>query len=156
MRFAHLVEAVPADNRPVTLPGAEQWMQGRTLFGGASAALALVAARKALPELPPFRAAQVGFVAPVGANLAFAVEIVRQGRNVTQVRSDIASDGKLALTALLLFGDSREPNALHPAGRADPWPGAPEECEELPSPANTVLEWVLQVKFRKQTIITDQ
>jgi acyl-CoA thioesterase len=136
MRFANLVEAVPADSRPVTLPGAENWMQGRTLFGGASAALALVAARKAMPELPPFRAAQVGFVAPVGANLAFAVEIVRQGRNVTQVRCDISSDGKLALTALMLFGDSREPNALHPAGKADPWPGAPEDCEELPSPAN--------------------
>lgn len=136
MRFANLIDAVPADSRPVTLPGAEAWMQGRTLFGGASAALALASARKAMPDLPPFRAAQVGFVAPVGANLAFSVAVVRQGRNVTQVRSDIASDGKLALTALLLFGESREANALHPAGRADPWPGAPEECEELPSPQN--------------------
>jgi acyl-CoA thioesterase len=136
MRFANLADAVPADNRPVTLPGAQNWMQGRTLFGGASAALALVAARKAMPELPLFRAAQVGFVAPVGENLAFSVEMVRQGRNVTQVRCDVASDGKLALTALLLFGDSRDPNALHPAGKADPWPGAPEDCEELPSPTN--------------------
>ncbi|MXO76040.1 thioesterase family protein [Altererythrobacter aerius] len=137
MRFASLIDAIPADSRPVTLPGAENWMQGRTLFGGASAALALEAARRALPGLPPFRAAQVGFVAPVGANLAFTVEIVRQGRNVTQVRSDIASDGKLALTALMLFGDSREPNAVHPAARADPWPGPPEDCEALGSgPAN--------------------
>jgi len=136
MRFANLIDAVPADSRPVTLPGAENWMQGRTLFGGASAALALEAVRKAMPDLPPFRAAQVGFVAPVGESLAFTVEMVRQGRNVTQVRSDIASDGKLALTALMLFGEEREPNALHPAGKADPWPGAPEECEALPSPPN--------------------
>ncbi|MGX7953428.1 acyl-CoA thioesterase [Tsuneonella sp. HG249] len=136
MRFANLIDAVPADNRPVTLQGAENWMQGRTLFGGASAALALAAARKAMPDLPPFRAAQVGFVAPVGSTLAFSVGIVRQGRNVTQVRSDIACDGKLALTALMLFGDPREPNAVHPAGKADPWPGAPEDCEELPSPTN--------------------
>jgi acyl-CoA thioesterase len=136
MRFANLIDAVPADTRPVTLPGAENWMQGRTLFGGASAALALASIQKAMPDLPPFRAAQIGFVAPVGANLAFKVEMVRQGRNVTQVRSDIASDGKLALTALMLFGESREANALHPAGKADPWPGAPEECEQLPSPPN--------------------
>lgn len=136
MRFANIIAAIPNDNSTVTLPGAGEWMQGRTLFGGASAALALAAAQKALPELPPFRAAQVGFVAPVGENVSFAVEIVRQGRNVTQVRSDIHADGKLALTALMLFGDSREPNALHPAGKADPWPGAPEDCEQLPSPPN--------------------
>ncbi|ANY21386.1 hypothetical protein A6F68_02900 [Tsuneonella dongtanensis] len=131
MNFASLVEAVPSDNRPIILPGAANWMQGRTLFGGASAALALVAARKAMPDLPPFRGAQVGFVAPVGENLAFSVSMVRQGRNVTQVRSDIACDGKLALTALMLFGDEREPNAVHPAGKADPWPGPPEEAEDV-------------------------
>ncbi|MFN6933740.1 MAG: acyl-CoA thioesterase [Tsuneonella sp.] len=131
MRFASLVDAVPADTSPIVLPGADRWMQGRTLFGGASAALALVAIRKAMPDLPPFRAAQVGFVAPVGENLSFSVSMVRQGRNVTQVRSDITSDGKLALTALMLFGDEREPNALHPAGKADPWPGAPEENEDV-------------------------
>ncbi len=146
MRFSELVAAVPADSRPVTLPGAENWMQGRTLFGGASAALALAAARKALPELPPFRAAQVGFVTPVGANLAFAVEIVRRGRNVTQVRSDVMSEGKLALTALMLFGDSREPNALHPAGRADPWPGPPEEAEDVGGGGPTYFTQNLEIR----------
>lgn len=134
MQFSELVAAIPADNRPIVLPGAENWMQGRTLFGGASSAIALVAARKAMPDLPPFRAAQVGFVGPVGANLAFSVEMVRQGRNVTQVRTDIASDGKLALTAVLIFGEDREPNALHPAGKADPWPGPPDDSEDLQSP----------------------
>jgi acyl-CoA thioesterase len=146
MRFANLIDAVPADSRPVTLPGAENWMQGRTLFGGASAALALEAVRKAMPDLPPFRAAQVGFVAPVGANLAFSVEMVRQGRNVTQVRSDIASDGKLALTALMLFGEEREPNALHPAGKADPWPGAPEACEDVGQGPTTYFTQNLEIR----------
>ena len=84
-----------------------------------------------MPDLPPFRAAQVGFVAPVGENLTFTVEIVRQGRNVTQVRSDIACDGKLALTALMLFGEEREPNAVHSAGKAEPWPGPPEDNEDV-------------------------
>lgn len=131
MHFAKLVDVVPSDDRPVLLPGADKWMQGRTLFGGASTALALVAARKALPHLPPFRAAQVGFVAPVGENLAFSVAVVREGRNVTQVRSEIASDGKLAFTSLMLFGDTREANALNPAGKAEPWPGPPEDAQEV-------------------------
>ncbi|WP_095013386.1 acyl-CoA thioesterase [Tsuneonella mangrovi] len=136
MSFSRLVEAVPSEERTVTLPGAENWMQGRTLFGGASAALALTAVRKAMPELPPFRAAQVGFVAPVGTEMAFRVAMVRQGRNVTQVRSDIVCEGALAFTALMLFGAEREPNALHPAGRADPWPGPPEDAEEVPNKAD--------------------
>lgn len=129
MGFNGLIEAIPADGREIELPGAGDWMQGRTLYGGASTLLAYAAARKALPDLPPLRAAQVGFVAPIGERAAFRVATVRQGRNVTQVRSEVDCDGKLALTALLLFGDSREPNALHPAPCAEPWPGPPEEAE---------------------------
>lgn len=152
MRFSELVAAVPADSRPVTLPGAENWMQGRTLFGGASAALALEAIRKAMPDLPPFRAAQVGFVGPMGANLAFNVEMVRQGRNVTQVRCDVASDDKLALTALMLFGESREPNALHPAGKVDPWPGPPEDCEDVGGGGPTYFTHNLQIRRAQDEI----
>ncbi|QSB44357.1 thioesterase family protein [Tsuneonella flava] len=131
MSFKNLIDAIAVDHSVVILPDADQWMQGRTLFGGASAALALAAARKALPDLPPFRAAQVGFVAPVGAEMSFQVEIVRAGRNVTQVRSDILCSGSLAFTSLMLFGEERDANALHPAHRAEPWPGPPEEAEPL-------------------------
>jgi len=129
MGFNALIEAIPADGREVELPEAGEWMQGRTLYGGATALLAYAAARARLPELPPLRAAQVGFVAPVGERAAFRVETVRQGRNVTQVRSELLCGGKLALTALWLFGEEREPNALHPPARAEPWPGPPEEAE---------------------------
>lgn len=129
MSFKDLIDAIPAGDKEVSLPTAGDWMQGRTLYGGASTLLAACAARKALPDLPPLRAAQVGFVAPIGERAAFRVSLVRQGRNVTQVRSEIDCEGKLALTALFLFGDTREPNALHPAGRAEPWPGPPEEAE---------------------------
>lgn len=146
MTFAALAAAVRPDGSTVALPGAENWMQGRTLFGGASAALALAATRSAIPALPPFRAAQVGFVAPVGASLAFRVEMVRQGRNVTQVRSDILSEGKLALTALMLFGESREANALNPAGRADPWPGPPEEAEPVGGGGPTYFTENLEIR----------
>lgn len=139
MGFTKLIEAIPADGRQVELPDAGDWMQGRTLYGGASALLAYAAARKAMPGLPPLRAAQIGFVAPVGERAAFRVAMVRQGRNVTQVRSEIDCDGKLALTALLLFGDTREANALHPAPRAEPWPGPPEEAEVAVRPSGGKL-----------------
>lgn len=118
---------------PQTLPHAADWMQGRTFYGGASALIAYTAARRAHPDLPPLRAAQIGFIAPVGEAVETRVEIVRQGRNVTQVRSEIWCDGAPALTGFWLFGAAREANALHPASRLkDADPPAPDAEPMMP------------------------
>lgn len=109
----------------------EEWQQGRTLYGGASALIAYTAAIRAFPDLPPLRAGQVAFVAPTGEHAELRREIVRQGRNVAQVRSEIWCDGTCALTAFFLFGSEREPNARHPAKRPADWPGSPVEAEAV-------------------------
>lgn len=131
MSIASLIDPVRPEGGPVSLAQADAWMQGRTLYGGASALVAYTAAIRAFSDLPPLRAAQVGFVAPVGGEIDLRREIVRQGRNVTQVRSEIWCDGQCALTALWLFGTGREANALHPAAPLADWPGPPEDGEEL-------------------------
>lgn len=97
------------------------------MYGGASALVAYVAAIRAFPDLPPLRAAQIGFVAPVGTNMELRAEIVRQGRNVAQLRSEILCEGKVALTAFWLFGTGREPNACHAAPPPPGAPGTPED-----------------------------
>jgi acyl-CoA thioesterase len=130
MSIASLIDPVSPEGGPANLAQAEAWMQGRTLYGGASALVAYTAAIRAFPELPPLRAAQIGFVAPVGGEIELRREIVRQGRNVAQVRSEIWCAGQCALTALWLFGTSREANAFHPAPVAD-WPGDPEQAEPV-------------------------
>lgn len=134
MTVIDILDPITGDTGPVHLPAANDWMQGRTLYGGFSALIAYTAAVRAHPELPSLRSAQIAFVAPVGDTVEPKVEIVRMGRNVTQVRSDLLVDGKTALSAFLVFGTEREPNALHPAPRIEPWPGAPEENEPLPAP----------------------
>ncbi|UIP06741.1 thioesterase family protein [Erythrobacter sp. SDW2] len=133
MSIAALLAPITAEGGPVTLP-AEGWMQGRTLYGGAGALVAYTAATRAFPDLPPLRSAQVGFVGPVGTEIATRVEMVRQGRNVAIVRSELLVEGSVGLTALWVFGTEREPNAVHPAPKVEPWPGAPEEYESLPVP----------------------
>jgi len=97
------------------------------MYGGASALIAFTMATRAFPDLPPLRAAQIGFVAPLGEEIELSAEIVRQGRNVTQVRSEIHSGGKVALTAFWLFATEREPNARRPANAVEDWPGAPQD-----------------------------
>jgi acyl-CoA thioesterase len=86
----------------------DNWMQGRTAYGGASAALALAAALRAYPDLPPLRSAQFAFVAPLGGDIAFIANLIRRGRSATFVRVDAFSDDMTGLTSLLLFASERE------------------------------------------------
>ncbi|AOL22583.1 Acyl-CoA thioesterase [Erythrobacter litoralis] len=127
MTIASLLEPVDGTPGPRRLSHAADWMQGRTLYGGASALVAFTMARRAFPDLPPLRAAQIGFVAPVGEEIELGVEMVREGRNVTQVRSEIHAGGKLALTAFWLFAAEREANAVRPSDPPADWPGPPQE-----------------------------
>ncbi|TRD12778.1 thioesterase family protein [Erythrobacter insulae] len=127
MTIASLLEPVTGQSGTAHLTHANEWMQGRTLYGGASALVAFTIAQRAFPDLPPLRAAQIGFVAPVGKDIELSAEILRQGRNVTQVRTEIHSEGKLALTAFWLFAAEREPNAMRSADAPVAWPGAPAD-----------------------------
>ncbi|MEE4200758.1 acyl-CoA thioesterase [Erythrobacter sp.] len=129
MTIASLLAPITGKPGPVRLERAQDWMQGRTLYGGASALVAYTAARRAFPDLPVLRAAQIGFIAPVSEEIEVSAQIVRQGRNVTQVRSEIHTENGTALTALWLFADERDPNGVEPARRPDDWPGPPSQAE---------------------------
>ncbi|MBX7527754.1 acyl-CoA thioesterase [Qipengyuania vesicularis] len=129
MSIASLIDPITAEGGTTRFDNLDHWLQGRTLYGGASALIAYTAAIRAFPDLPPLRAGQVAFVAPTGPEVELKREIVRQGRNVAQVRSEIWCEGKCTLTAFWLFGTAREPNAEHPAAKVEDWPGPPEEAE---------------------------
>lgn len=133
MSVARLLEPITGRTDTVTLADAEDWLQGRTLYGGASALIAYTQAIRAFPDLPPLRAAQIGFVAPVGEQVELHAEIVRQGRNVAQVRSEIRCDGQIALTAFLLFGVARQANALFPGAPPEDFPPPPEQSDSAMS-----------------------
>jgi acyl-CoA thioesterase len=131
MSVSDLLSPITGASGAISLRHPENWMQGRTLYGGASALIAYTQAIRAFPDLPPLRAAQIGFVAPVGEELELHAEIVRQGRNVTQLRSEILRDGRTALTSFWLFGEGRDANALHASEPPVDFPSPPEESEEV-------------------------
>jgi acyl-CoA thioesterase len=131
MTIASLLEPVTGQPGPARLVHAADWLQGRTLYGGASALVAYTMAVRAFPGLPPLRAGQIAFVAPVGEDIELTATVIRQGRNVTQVRSEILCEGRVALSAFWLFGEGREANAHHPAARPEDWPGLPEASETI-------------------------
>ena len=131
MTIASLLEPVTGKPGPARLAHASEWMQGRTLYGGASALVAYTAAIRAFPDLPPLRSGQIAFVAPVGAEVTPRAELIRQGRNVTQVRVELLVEGRIALTSLWLFGTEREPNAVHQAEPVAPHPTPVDKAEVM-------------------------
>ena len=112
------------------------WMQGRTLFGGITAALAVRAMRTVLQITAPLRSLQVAFVAPVSTGaLSFDVRWLRQGRSVSFAHAMVPAAEGAALLATGVFGAARtsalaidgppmppvlDPDAL---GAASPAPG---------------------------------
>ncbi|PCJ24749.1 MAG: hypothetical protein COA96_08750 [SAR86 cluster bacterium] len=87
----------------------EIWSQGRSVFGGISAALAVTGMRKLLDSPQPLRSLMVSFIAPVlPGQVKVDAKILRQGRNVTQCSADVISDNNLCLQTMAVFGNSRE------------------------------------------------
>ncbi len=129
MSIAQLLDPITAAGGATIFPALDGWMQGRTLYGGASALIAYTAAVRGFPDLPPLRAGQIAFVAPTGPEAELRREIVRRGRNVVQLRSEIWCAGACTLTAFWLFGTGREANAEHAAAPPAAWPGPPEDAE---------------------------
>lgn len=109
----------------------DDWLQGRTLYGGLAAALAVEAARRALPGPVPLRSAQFAFVAPASGRLTITPRILRSGRSVTFVAVDVLSlAGEVTLRALLCFGAAR-PSALSHCALLMPAVPPPQDCPDL-------------------------
>lgn len=81
----------------------DNWLQGRTSYGGLSAALALHAAQQADTDLPPLRSAQVAFIGPLAGPVTLRAQLLRRGRNATWVQSDILGEAGLGLRAVFVF-----------------------------------------------------
>lgn len=129
------------------LDGAAGWLQGRTMYGGASSFLAYAAARRIFPDLGPMRAGQVGFIAPVGEQLEIEAKMLRSGRNISHVETSLYCEGALAHRAIWLFGPARESNgAVAPALEADLI--APEEAPPL-GEHELVPDFILRMDVRR-------
>jgi acyl-CoA thioesterase len=83
------------------------WMQGRTAYGGISAAVALDAALRDHPGDAPLRTAQIGFVGPV------ATQLVRHSKSSRFVQADVSSGSGFGTSALFTFSLPRTSHVDH-------------------------------------------
>lgn len=108
MRFSEAMESVRRDGDSWVATIGEDWLQGRSAFGGMQAALALRAMRALVSAEVPLRGLQVTFIAPVPAGpVRIDAKVLRQGKSVTQVEARLI-DGDATICLIIgVFGAAR-------------------------------------------------
>lgn len=128
--FSALMSSIAEDGGTYRAAIPEDWLQGRTAYGGLSAALCAQAAHRAVPELPPLRSAQFAFIGPASGPLAMSAQVLRRGKSAVFVSVDLTGEAGLATRALFSFGVARA-SALDYADVPMPKVPAPADCEPL-------------------------
>jgi acyl-CoA thioesterase len=126
--YTDLLAAMTATDTGFTAQVTDDWRQGRTTYGGLSAALCVEAAQRTFPEAPPLRSAQFAFVGPAAGELSIQVTPLRQGKSTLFVAVDLLGEQGVATHGVLTFGAAR---ASVVAYSEVPCPAVarPEACE---------------------------
>ena len=133
--YSELLARVAAGDGEASVDVPDDWLQGRTLFGGLQAAIALAAMRTVAPPVP-LRTLQATFLAPVpGGRVSAKARVLRSGKNTTHVEGRLV-DGDNTLALLVgVFGAGRDSAVnLRPQQPPAPVPraGPPIELLRLP------------------------
>jgi acyl-CoA thioesterase len=128
--FDDVIDAIEQRGDHLTVNPGDDWRQGRTLFGGMSAALCFAACERLVPDLPPLRAGSIAFVAPSAGEATLVPTMLRRGKSVTFMACDLIAEGQVATRAIFTFGAARESAFLADAPMA-PDVAAPQDCAPL-------------------------
>jgi acyl-CoA thioesterase len=82
------------------------WAQGRTAYGGITGALVYTALKEKVTPDRVLRSFSCNFIGPVGTDIPFDIEVdvLRQGKNVTQVTGKAIQDGRVCVLVQACFG----------------------------------------------------
>jgi acyl-CoA thioesterase len=110
----------------------ETWLQGRTAFGGLSAALIVKAMLNQVPTDRHLRSLSVMFIGPVPAgDHRIILRELRVGGSVTHIQGEILCNGEVAATASAAFGKDR-PSAITLPAPTIPSAAPPDTLEPAP------------------------
>lgn len=147
MTFSELIHAVRANPLGVTIPA--RWSQGRASFGGLMAALQYEAMRSRVPEDRPVRSLAITFVGPAELEvpISFEVDILREGKAVSQVLGRAVQNGQVMMLIQGSFGAARE-SVVSVAAEQAPQLKPLEDCQELPFISGMMPEYLRFMEIR--------
>lgn len=124
------------------------WAQGRTVFGGMSAALAYQAAENLIEDERKVRAFHCNFVGPLNTDepVQVSAEILRTGKNVTQILATVKQKGQVGVMAQVCFGMSRE-SKLHQAATDSHNMPLPKKPKFIPNIPKVTPNFVKNIDF---------
>jgi acyl-CoA thioesterase len=131
----------------------EDWLQGRTSFGGLISVLAVQAMRDvagaAWPDAVRLRALQTSFIGPVGQGpVEVVVTLLREGKNVRQVQALVQQQGQTAALLLGVFGVDRETLVPVHAPQRPAVARSPEEATVRTLPAGVAPNFTQHMDMR--------
>ncbi|AHF68187.1 MULTISPECIES: acyl-CoA thioesterase [Pseudomonas] len=147
MTFSDLLNAVRDNPQSVTIPAL--WSQGRACFGGLMAALQYEAMRARVPQDRPVRSLAITFVGPAepGVPISFEVDILREGKAVSQVLGRAIQNGQVMTLMQGSFGAARE-SVVAVAADTAPELKALEHCPALPFISGVMPEYMRFMEMR--------
>ena len=125
--FSDLVASLAVGTQTLVGELPPDWLQGRTAYGGLSAALCLHAIDQLVPDLPPLRSAQFCFLGPAVGTLHVAPEELRRGKSAVFVGANVTAEKGLAARATFVFGVAR-PSYLDHTDLPMPAVAGPDDC----------------------------
>lgn len=105
--FLRLLPSLEQQDDHFTIALPRDWLQGRTAYGGLSAALCLEATLRTFSDLPPLRSAQFSFVGPATGVLRVTPTMLRRGKSAAFTNVDLEGESGLAARATFCFGAER-------------------------------------------------
>jgi acyl-CoA thioesterase len=128
--FTELMDSLTPADDGWNVSVSDDWLQGRTVYGGLAAALCLEGALKSFADLPPLRSAQVAFIGPASGALQIRPTVLRRGKSTVFAGVDLIGEAGLATRATLCFGAARASSLAHNVMTA-PALKAPESCPDF-------------------------
>ncbi|MEO8809609.1 MAG: thioesterase family protein [Rhodanobacter sp.] len=109
MKFSQAMQSVVRHGDEWLATVSEDWLQGRSAFGGLQAALALRAMRELVPVDMPLRTLQVTFLSPVPAgSVTIRAACLRQGRSAMHIEASLCNAEQVLCRMLGVFGSARD------------------------------------------------
>jgi acyl-CoA thioesterase len=145
--FTEIMNSLQAADDGWTVTVSDDWLQGRTVYGGMAAALCLQGALRSFADLPPLRSAQFAFIGPASGALQIRPTVLRKGKSTVFAGVDLIGDAGLATRATLCFGAARA-SALAHVAIASPEMKAPDSCPDFFRNAPPVLRFLEHIEGR--------
>jgi acyl-CoA thioesterase len=125
--FTTLMASLATDGDACTVMATDDWLQGRTIYGGLAAAFCLESVSRQFGDLPPLRSAQFSFVGPATGRLTIRPTILRKGKSTVFIGADLTGEAGLATRATFCFGAARQ-SAVEYGKLAAPEVPEPNAC----------------------------